>query len=285
MDRTDSRAAKNVFFTWITRVLLIIFSLVVLYPLIWNVISSLKTNEEFLMNQMSLPKTPAWDNYARAFYKANVGQYFFNSCFVLVMSTVFLLVFIVPTSYALARFRFWGSRAVEMIFMTCIFVQAAYIMVPLYVQMFRFRMIDNRLGLSIVYAVLNFPFCVFLLCGYMRSIPKSYAEAAYIDGCGNWTILLRIIVPLARSGIATVTMLAAMSFWNEYPLALVVLRSPAIKTLPVGLAHLYQVQKRATDFGALFAALVIVLVPTVLIYLAGQKSLLKGIGAGGGIKE
>jgi N-acetylglucosamine transport system permease protein len=201
---------------------------------------------------------------------------------VVALSVCFLLIFIVPTSYVLARFRFTGSRIIENVYMICLFIGAP--LVPLYLMLFRFHMTDSRIWLSLIYAIGNFPFTIFLLSGYMRSIPKSYAESAYIDGCGNWGILIRIMAPLAKSGISTVTMLTAMGFWNEYTLALVLLRTPAIKTLPIGIAHLYQVQKRATDFGALFAALVIVLVPTVIIYLVGQKSLLKGIGIGG-IKE
>jgi N-acetylglucosamine transport system permease protein len=244
--------------------------------------SSFKTNEEFLLSQTAFPKSLALDNYARAFQKASVGNYFMNSVFVVILAICFLLVFIVPTSYVLARFRFFGSRFIENIYMTCLFVGAP--LVPLYLLLFRLRMTDNLVWLSFIYAIGNFPFDIFLLSGYMRSIPKSYADAAYIDGCGNWGILLRVIVPLVRPGIATVTMLSAMGFWNEYMLALVLLRTEAIKTLPVGIAHLYAVQKRATDFGALFAALVIVLVPTIIIYLVGQKSLLRGIGVGG-IKE
>jgi N-acetylglucosamine transport system permease protein len=270
--------------TWLLRVFLIIYTLLLLYPLIWNVFSSFKTNTEFLTNQVSLPKGFEWDNYVRAFVRANMGDYFFNSVLVVVLATCFLVIFVVPTSYALARFRFFGSRFIEALFMTCIFIQAAYIMVPLYVQMFRLGMVDNLFALSFVYAILGFPFSIFLLCGYMRSIPSSYAEAARIDGCTNWGILLRVMVPLAKPGIATVTMLSAMGTWNEYPLALVLIRTAERRTLPVGLAHLYQVQRRATDFGALFAALVIVLIPTIIIYLVGQKYLLKGVGAGG-LKE
>jgi N-acetylglucosamine transport system permease protein len=267
---------------WITRIVLILITFLVLYPFLWNIMSSLKTNEEFLMDQMAFPKGLAFDNYVRAFQKANVGAYFLNSIFVVILSTCFLLLFITPTSYALARYRFFGSRFIENVYMVCLFIGAP--LVPLYLLLFRLRMLDSLVWLSLIYAIANFPFDIFLLCGYMRSIPKSYAEAAYIDGCGNWQILLRIMVPLVKSGLATVTMLSAMGFWNEYTLALVLLRSPELKTLPIGIAYLYQVQKRATDFGALFAALVIVLVPTVIIYLVGQKALLKGIGVGG-IKE
>ena len=270
--------------TWVLRIFLIIFTILLLYPLVWNVFSSLKTNTEFLSNQLSLPRGFAWDNYVRAFVRANMGEYFFNSIFVLVLATSFLVIFVVPASYVLARFRFFGSRFIEALFMNCIFIQAAYIMVPLYVQMHRLGMVDNLLALSFVYAILGFPFSIFLLCGYMRSIPNSYAEAARIDGCTNWGTLLKVMVPLAKPGIATVTMLSAMGTWNEYPLALVLIQSAENRTLPLGLAHLYQVQRRATDFGALFAALVIVLIPTIIIYLVGQKYLLKGVGAGG-LKE
>jgi N-acetylglucosamine transport system permease protein len=267
---------------WIMRILIIFFALLFLYPLIWNIMSSFKTNEEFLRSQIAFPRGLAFDNYVRAFQKANVGGYFFNSVFVVALSTCFLLLFIVPTSYTLARFRFPFSRLIENIYMTCLFVGAP--LVPLYLLLYRMHMTNSLFWMSFYYAVSSFPFTIFLLSGYMRSIPKSYADAAHIDGCGNWNILLRIIVPLAGSGIATVTMLSAMGYWNEYTLALVLLRNEAIKTLPVGIAHLYAVQRRATDFGALFAALVIVLIPTIAIYLTGQKALLKGIGVGG-IKE
>lgn len=236
------------------------------------------------MNQVSLPKQLAWDNYVRAFTKANMDSYVFNSLFVVFFSTIFLLLFVIPISYVLARYRFFGSRFIENLFMICIFIQATYIMVPLYTQMYRFKMTDNLLAMSLVYAVMQFPFAIFLLCGFMRTISKSFEEAAKIDGCSNWRILINIIIPLAKSGIATITMLTAMGFWNEYPLALVLIRSDTKKTLPIGLAHLFQVQKRATDFGALFAALVIVLIPTIVIYLLGQQYLLKGISAGG-VKE
>lgn len=270
--------------TWLVRLFLIACTVFLMYPLFWNVISSFKTNKEFLVNQLSFPKELAFDNYVRAFTTANMGSYAFNSILVVALSTVLLLIFVIPTSYVLARYRFPGSRLIEGLFMTCIFIQSTYIMVPLFVQMYNLKMTDNLIAMSLVYAVLQFPFSIFLLCGFMRSISKSYEEAARIDGCSNWRILISIIIPLAKSGIATVTMLTAMGFWNEYPLALVLIRSNEKKTLPVGLAHLYQVQKRATDFGALFAALVIVLIPTILIYLLGQRYLLKGIGAGG-VKE
>ncbi len=266
------------------RLFLIAVSVVMLYPFIWNILASFKTNNEFLTRPSALPSGIAWDNFVRAFTKAKMADYFLNSIFVVALSAVILLLFVIPISYALARYRFPGSKIISNLYMICIFIQATYIMIPLYLQMNNLKMLDNLGAISLVYAVMQFPFSIFVLSGFIRAVPRDYEEAARIDGCGNFAMLYKIIVPLATPGIATVTMLAAMGFWNEYPLALVLLQTPEKKTLPIGLANLFQVQKYATDWGALFAALTIILIPTVAIYLVGQKSLLKGIGAGG-IKE
>ena len=135
--------------------------------------------------------------------------------------------------------------------------------------------------LCLVYAVMQFPFCIFTLQGFMSAVPRDYEESARIDGATNIQLLSRVMVPLAKPGIATITMLSAMGFWNEYPLALVLLTEDAKKTLPIGMANLFEVQKYATDWGALFAGLVIIMIPTIIIYLIGQRYLLQGIGAGG----
>jgi len=145
-------------------------------------------------------------------------------------------------------------------------------------------MLDSLWALSLVYAISGIPFSTFLLAGYMRTISNSYVEAARIDGASNWRVMFRIIIPMAKPGIITISMLAVMAYWNELFLAMVVLRDPALQTLPVGVANLFEVQQRATDFGALYAALVIVLIPTVIIYLIGQKYLIGALNMGG-VKE
>jgi N-acetylglucosamine transport system permease protein len=268
----------------VIRILLIIYTIVILYPLLWNVMSSFKTNYEILVSLTAFPQGLAWENYVRAFTVANMGAFMFNSIFVVVLSLFFLLVFSIPLSYAMARYNFFGSRALELLFAMCLFVQGVYIIIPLYVLLFNLGMLDNLIALSLVYAATGIPFSSFLLAGYMRTVHRSYEEAAKIDGCTNWQILFRIVAPMSKPGIITISMLNVMGFWNEYPMALVFLSSPSNRTLPIGVANLFEVQRRATDFGALYAALMIVLVPTVIIYLIGQRHLIKGIGVGG-IKE
>ena len=198
-----------------------------------------------------------------------------------VLSTVLLLLFVIPISYVLARYRFVGSRLISTVYMACIFLQATYIMIPLFLELQAVNGLNNLPVLCLVYAVMQFPFCIFTLQGFMSAVPRDYEESARIDGATDIQLLLRVMVPLAKPGIATITMLSAMGFWNEYPLALVLLTEDAKKTLPIGMANLFEVQKYATDWGALFAGLVIVMIPTIIIYLIGQRYLLQGIGAGG----
>ena len=126
-----------------------------------------------------------------------------------------------------------------------------------------------------------FPFAIFLLTGFLRSIPRDYEEAAMIDGCGPFRILTSIIIPMCKPGIVTVCMISAMAAWNEYPVALVMVTDPTKATLPVGLANLYEIQRYATDWGALFAALVLALIPTVILFIVGQKQLVQGLSVGG----
>ena len=142
-------------------------------------------------------------------------------------------------------------------------------------------MLNKLTPLALLYAIMQVPFSVFLLGGFMEGIAREYEEAAMLDGCGYLRTLVSIIVPLAKPGVVTVLMLAAMGIWNEYIVALVMISDPAKQTVPVGVAALFEVQRYSTDWGALFAALVLVLIPTVVLYAIGQRYLIEGINVGG----
>lgn len=266
---------------WILRIILLLVTAVFLYPFLWNLLSSFKTNTEYLTDPYSLPRSFSIENYINAIEKANMAAYFMNSIFVVILSTVILICFVIPAAYVLARYTFRGSKAITNLYMACIFLQPTYIMIPLFLELQAVNGLNNRIVIALVYAVMQFPFAIFTLHGFIQALPTGYEEAARIDGGTNFNILVRVVIPLCKPGIVTITMLTAMGFWNEYPLALVLLTEETKKTLPIGLANLFEVQKYATDWGALFAGLVIVLIPTMIIYLIGQKQLLQGISVGG----
>jgi N-acetylglucosamine transport system permease protein len=248
--------------------------------------SSFKSNFEILMDRTAMPTgfEHVVDNYVRAWDAANMSQYLGNSIFVVTLSLLIHLVLVIPCANALSQFKFFGHRVIEVLFILCLFVTGIYIIIPQYVLLFELNMLNSLWALSLVYAVGGIPFSTFLLAGYMRTISRSYVEAARIDGANNWKILFRIMVPMSKPGIITVSMLAVIGYWNELFLAMIVLQDSALHTLPVGVANLFEVQQRATDFGALYAALMVVLLPTVIIYLVGQKYLIGAFNMGG-VKE
>ena len=266
---------------WAVRIFLLFIVVLTLYPVVWNIYSSFKTNTEFLGNPFTLPQGFAWDNYVRAWSKANIGINFLNSVYSVIILLAVMVVCVVPCSYVLARYKFFGSGAMLGLFMAAIFIKATYIITPLFLQMSSIGLTEKLLPYAILYAVTQFPFSIFLMTGYMRAIPRDFEEAASIDGCGNFRILTQIIAPMAKPGIMTVCMLSAMAIWNEYPVALVMLTQEDIMTVPIGLARLYERQRYATDWGALFAALVIVMIPTIILFSVGQRYLIEGVSAGG----
>ncbi|ACT00433.1 carbohydrate ABC transporter permease [Paenibacillus sp. JDR-2] len=263
------------------RLFLIVQAVIVVYPLLWNVLASFKTNAEVMENPWKLPSGLQWKNYVDAFTTARIGDYMLNSVLVVLISMAVLLIAAVPTAYVLGRMVFRGRGFITQFYMAGLFIGGVYIIVPLFIMMNELHMLDNRFWLSAVYATGSLPFSVYLLTGFMKSIANDYEEAAMIDGCGYFSILVRIIIPMARPGIVTLIVFSFFDFWNEYVMAMTFMTSDAKKTIPVGLSNLMQIQQFATDWGSLFAGLVIVLAPTVLIYALLQKKLTEGMALGG----
>ena len=265
----------------LSRFILLTATFIFVYPLIWNLIAAFKTNQEIMESPWSIPETLNFSNFTRAFVESSMGEFIINSFLVTGLSMFLLLLLVIPTSYALSRFDFSGRKLLHNFYMAGLFIQPVYIMIPLFLMMNNFNMLDNRFWLSLVYAAGALPFSIYLLTGFMRSIPKEYEESAYIDGSSYFRTLIGIIVPLAKPGILTVVIFNFFTFWNEYALALVLISSDEKKTIPVGLANLMEVQKFATDWAALFAGLVLVLLPTITLYALTQKKLTEGLSMGG----
>ncbi|MBF9017006.1 carbohydrate ABC transporter permease [Oceanispirochaeta sp. M2] len=263
------------------RIVMLLISIIVAGPILWAFITSFKTSAEFLRSPWILPAKLQFVNYVNAVQKAHMGQYFINSIAVTFVSLAFLLFLVVPASYALARQRFFGSKMINLLVLAGLFINANYIVVPLFILLKNLNSLDNRLMLCAVYAATAIPFNVYLLSGFMKGISREYEDAANIDGCGPMMILYRIIVPMAKPGLITVSLFGFMTFWNEYMLALTLLTTPGKRTLSVGLKNLMEIQKYATNWGAMFAGLVIVMLPTMIFYASVQKKLTDGITLGG----
>ncbi len=216
-----------------------------------------------------------------AWNKANMGCYFLNSVIVSVMGVGFSLLLAVPCAYCLSRYKFVGSKVLMLIFTAGLFIQATYVLVPLFQLLRDLNLLNNLVMLSLIYAISSLPFTIFLLSSFIRGVSRSYEEAAVMDGANRLQIMTKVIIPLIQPGIVTVVIFNFMSYWNEFPMAFTFVYDDPKKTLPIGLQNLMEVQRFATDWGALFAGMVIVLIPIVIIYMILNEKLTEGVNVGG----
>jgi len=267
--------------------ILVLIALSVLLPVFWVVMASLKKKNEFYGNPWALPEGFYIGNFIDAWKEAGMGRYFMNSVVVTVVAIAILLAVALPAAYVLARFDFMGDGIFRILFKSGLFINISYIVVPIFLMLIDVgkyldtSFLNSRFVLSLVYASTALPFTVYLLSGFMKSIPREFEEAAAVDGCGYFRTMVKIIFPLAKPSVITVLLFNSLSFWNEYIIALTLMPDEAKKTLPVGLMNLMKAQNAAADFGRMYAGLVIVMIPTLILYITVQKKLLTGMTAGG----
>ena len=260
--------------------ILIVYACIVIYPMIWLISASLKTSLELFTNPWMPTMHPQWSNFLDAWTKANIGRYFLNSVFVTALSMFFILFIGSMAAYALARFVFKGREVIHTGFISGMMFPVFLGIVPLFMMLARLNMLDNYFGLITVYVAYSLSFTVFVLTGFFKTLPHELAEAGLIDGCSQFTVFWRIMLPLAKPGLIAAGIFNFFGIWNEYPLALVIINRTELRTLPLGIANLVMQQQYETDWGALFASLVIVMVPSLLVYLFFQRQITEGLTAG-----
>ena len=257
-----------------------IYAAAVIYPVVWLAISSVKTDREIFNQPWGLPAAPQWANFARAWAEAGIGRYFFNSVLVTVISLFFILLLSAMAAYVLARFRFRGNETIYSIFLAGMMFPIFLGIVPLFLLLNSLRLLNTYHGLILVYIAYSLSFTVFVLTAFFRTIPGEVMEAGLMDGCSHFGVFFRVMLPMAKPGLVTAGIFNFFGLWNEYPLALVIMTSDERRTLPVGIANLVMVQQYQTDWGALLAALTMVLIPALLAYSLWQKRIVEGISMG-----
>lgn len=273
-------------------VILGILAITIIVPVAWVFVASIKENSEFYGSPWTLPQGLHFQNFADAWQTANMGSFMLNSAFVTVLGIFLLIIIALPAAYVLARFKFKSSKFWNVLFMAGLFINVNYIVVPIFLMLNgwdgHFRQwfgapffLNNLFILALVYASTALPFTIYLLSGYFKSLAKDYEEAAYVDGASYFRTMVQIIMPMAKPSIVTVILFNFLSFWNEYIISMTLLTKPEIKTLPVGLMNLMAAQKSAVQYGQMYAGLVIVMIPTLILYICVQKKLTQGMTLGG----
>jgi len=228
-----------------------------------------------------------YENYVRAWTIARMGDYLVNSVLISVGAVGLIILCASMAAYALTKLEFPLRDGILYMYVAALAIPGQLILVPLFlmlrgwrIEALGFSFMDSRFGLILIYAALSLPFTIFLLTGFFRSLPTELAEAAAIDGCGEFATFSRIYFPLAAPGLTTAAIFNFIGIWNEYNFALVFITNPDLKTLPVGLYYLVVTQQYAAEWPALFAGIVILFVPTFLIFLILQKQIIAGLTLG-----
>jgi ABC-type glycerol-3-phosphate transport system permease component len=261
-----------------------ILSLFIIYPFLWLVANSLKTPHDFAVNSLSLiPHTWVWSNYINAFTVGNIGHDFINSLIITSGALFIILVFAYLASYSLARMHFPGRNAILVVFVSTMILPIQILALPIFKLEIMLHISNTYLGMILPYAAAFISFSIFILSTFIRKLPFDIEEAAFIDGASRLRTVWSIVLPLTKPAFATIIVFDFMSIWNEFNLALILLQNPDLKTLPLAMNNFTQ-SFGQTNYNQLFAALTIITIPVVVVYIIFQKQFISGLTQGS-VKE
>ena len=253
-------------------------TVVVGYPVLWMLLQSFKSKFELYSNVWGLPQQLFLNNYVQAWRIARMGTYIFNSLIVSTSTVALVLVVASLAGYAFAKFRFRGGGVLFYMFVFTLIVPVQVTIIPLYAVVSGLGLSNTYLALILPYAAAGLPLSIFLLRAFFQSVPREIEEAARIDGCTEFAAFTRVVLPISGAGLATVTILQFLGAWNEFLLALIFIRNPALRTIPLGLQAFFF--EYSVEWGYLFAALAMATVPVIVVYVVMQRQFIKGLTAG-----
>ncbi len=278
--KTSARLSRGIIFAGLLG-----YAVWVVFPMIWVAYSSLKADREIFSDAFALPKLGELhtENYSHAWREAHFGDYFFNSVLVTTSSVSLIVILGAMAAYALARFYHRFAGFVFWLFLAGLTIPVQLSIVPLFYELRALGLLNTRLGLILVYTANGLPFAVFILAGFFRSLPRALYEAAVIDGCTEISAFWRVLLPLAKPGLITVAIFQFIGVWKEYFFAFMLTGGDldgSARTLPLGLANLSITSQYRSDYGMLFAGIVVVTIPILIVYIALQRYIVKGVTAG-----
>ena len=264
----------------VSHTMLALWSLLVLVPLGWTLLSSFKTTSEIFASPFSLPAVCKFENYINAWNTAGIGTYFFNTVIVVGFALVIVMALGAMCAYVLARYVFPGSRAVYYLMLAGLTFPIFLAIVPLFFILQNLGLLNTLPGLIIVYVAFALPFTVFFLFSFFKALPHEIAEAAQIDGAGEWRTFFQVMLPMAKPGMASVAIFNFLGLWNQYLIPVAINTKAENYVLSQGIARYAGQMGYSVDFGALFAAAIIVIVPVLIMYVLFQRQLQGSVSAG-----
>lgn len=264
----------------VSHFVLILWSVIVILPLLWVLLSSFKTSREIFESPFSLPAKWNFDNYRTAWTEESFGNYFLNTVIVVGCALVIVMTLGSMCAYVLSRFEFPGNRLIYYMMLACLTFPPFLAIVPLFKQMRTFHLLNTLPGLITVYVAFALPFTVFFLYPFFRRLPDEIAEAAAVDGAGEWRTYFQVMLPMARPGLASVAIFNFLGLWNQFLLPVALNSSQDNYVLSQGMARFASSAGYSVDFGSLFAAVMITVVPVLVMYIVFQRQLAGSVTQG-----
>lgn len=274
---TEWYCAKRLGTQLIVLSLFLVLTVIAIYPMVWIVTNSLKTDIDLFEQTWAFPKEPLWENYERA-WEHGIGRYIINSVLVTGVSVIGTVSISTMAAYALARYRFRGQTFLLFFILGGLMLAPQVTLIPLFRILVKLGIYNTYLALILPYIAFGIPFSTFLIRAYIMGLPRELEEAAFIDGAGPWNVFMRVIVPLSRPVIASAMVIEAMRAWNEFMFALTFIESDKLRTLTIGISAFQSTLR--SEYTVVMAGLAIAAIPMILVFIVAQGQLIRGLTAG-----
>ncbi|WP_198510247.1 carbohydrate ABC transporter permease [Bacillus solitudinis] len=249
-------------------------------PIIWLLMNSIKAPDEFTLRPVfALPESFHFDNYVRAWYQGNMNVYFKNSIIATFTALFLIIVLGIPAAFAIEKMKWKLKHVVLMSFLAGIMVPIQMVLLPLFLTYHKLNLLNTLPGLIIIYIVIGLPLTIFLFANFFKSVPNELFESAVIDGANIYQVLFRVALPLITNAIVTVALVQFFFIWNDLILAQTFISDNNLRTIQVGLLRFVGTYGQR-EWGPTFASISMAVIPTLLIYIFLNKSVIKGLTSG-----
>ena len=275
---SPKRLAGDRFFDTACNTILVVALIACLFPLLWMITNSFKTSEEIFLKSLQLPSTVSFSVFPRAWDIAKFSSAVPNSVYLTIFNVIYIIALSSLAAYPIARMKFLGRSFFHWLLIASIMMSPQILLIPSFFQMRRLGLINNLLSVVFVFGTLVIPFASYLLISFFKEIPIDIEESTKMDGCSSFRFFVSFMLPLSKPVLSSLVILTSLWSWNEYLFSLTFLQTSASRTIPPQLSWFFG--RYYTDWGGLFAALTIAVVPLVILYLFLQRYFIRGLTAG-----
>ena len=268
----------DVFFNIIKYTFFLFCIITALFPILWVIMSSFKTNAEILTNGISIPTSFSFNGYVQALKISPIPSFFLNSIIISSAATILNVLFLAMAAYVFARFTFRFKNMLYFILSLSLVLPMTALLHPVYMTIHTLRLANTRSGLILVYMALNLPISLLILRSTFQAIPAGLEEAAYMDGAGFVRIFFQVMMPVAKGGLTSAGVLSFLYCWNEFTFALILTSSQRVRTLPLSFS--YFVSQFSKNYTAMFAAITIAVLPSIIVFAIFQEQVINSLVAG-----